>query len=468
MRENKRLRYGVRARRRKGMRIRKWAYQVLWAIERSAHAQIVLEKFRAQLPDPRDKDLLTEIVMGVLRHSRFLDYVMEKLMGKSYHDLHLSARILIRIGLYQIIFLEKIPPHAAVDATVEATKHLSSISTQLVNAVLRKATRTSQEEFFNIDEPDPVKALAIRFSLPTWLAQKWVNEHGFERTERMAKAYLERPILYLRANPFGPPPDQFIHVLKEEGILVEQEPLLEEAFRVLRGNPVRTQAYKKGFFLIQDIVSQGIPHLLGIEPGMSLIDVCVAPGNKLFDALALARFRGRFIGWDISPHRIRETRQNLQRLLQSPTLSSGTYSLALICADATRPPVKENFRVQRVLVDAPCSNLGVLRRNPEMKWRITPAEIKNRALLQRELLFHSAPLVRKRGYLLYAVCTLEKEETVDVIHEFLEHFPEFEPVRPPKNPFPESCWTDENMLRIYPDELKGDAFFAVLLKRTRT
>lgn len=452
---------------RQGVRLRKMAYQVLWAVDRGADADTVLERFRSQLRDPRDRDLLTEIVQGVLRKQAYLDHVLHVIAGGSYYDLHPSARILLRVGLYQLLEMDRIPPYAAVHATVEVSRHISGVSTKLVNALLRKAVGLDGASILPDRSQDPIRYLAIRYSFPQWMVRRWVEWWGEAKTEAVLQALQTRPVLYIRRH-LPVPDERFIELLRQERLIVEPVPGVPDCFRVLEGRPQRTPSFRKGYFAIQDATSQIVSLLVRVRPGETLLDACAAPGNKTTRFLQQMDYRGTVVAADVSPARLREALENLRRWLQRERLSDANLQVLPIVGDMRTPPLRPDVLFDWVVVDAPCSDLGVAHRHPELKWRLRPEDIQALGRLQRELLAGVAPYVRPGGSMLYAVCTLEREETYDVVQAFLETHPDFYLV-PLDSPGWPACVepfvTDRYFFVAWPDRFPADGFFGVVLRR---
>ncbi|GBC83772.1 Ribosomal RNA small subunit methyltransferase B [bacterium HR11] len=452
---------------RKGVRLRKMAYQVLWAVERGADADTVLENFRSQLWDPRDRDLLTEIVQGVLRKQAYLDHVLHALTGGSYYDLDPAARILLRIGLYQLLEMDRIPPYAAVHATVEVSRHISGVSTKLVNAVLRKAVGLNGRSLLPDRAQDPIRYLAVRYSFPQWMVRRWVEWWGEAKAEAVLQALQARPVLYIRRH-LPVPDERFIELLRQERLIVEPVPGIPDCFRVVEGRPQRTPSFRKGYFAIQDATSQIVSLLVRVRPGETLLDACAAPGNKTTRFLQQMDYRGTVVVADVSPARLRETLENLRRWLQRERLSDANLRVLPIVGDMRTPPLRPDVLFDWVVVDAPCSNLGVAHRHPELKWRLRPEDIQALGRLQGALLAGVAPHVRPGGFLLYAVCTLEREETYDVVEAFLKTHPDFSPVPLRSLGGPaciEAFIEDRHFFVAWPDRFPADGFFGVVFRR---
>lgn len=452
---------------RQGVRLRKMAYQVLWAVERGADADTVLEHFRSQLPDPRDRDLLTEIVQGVLRRQAYLDHVLHVIAGNSYYDLDPSARILLRVGLYQLLEMDRIPPYAAVHATVEVSRHISGVSTKLVNALLRRAVGLDGASVLPDRSQDLIRYLAIRYSFPQWVVRRWVEWWGAAKAEAVLEALQARPVLYIRRH-LPVPDERFIELLRRERLIVEPVPGVPDCFRVLEGRPQRTPSFRKGYFTIQDAASQIVSLLAQVRPGETLLDACAAPGNKTTRFLQQMDYQGTVVTADVSPVRLRETLENLRRWLQRKRLLDSNFRVLPLVADMRTPPLRPGAFFDWGVVDAPCSNLGVAHRHPELKWRLRPEDIPALGQLQRGLLAGVAPYVRPGGSILYAVCTLEREETYDVVQAFLETHPDFSlvPLDGPEWPAcVEPFVTDRYFFIAWPDRFPADGFFGVVLRR---
>ncbi len=455
---------------RKGVRLRKFAYQVLWAVDRGATADAVLEKFRAQLRERRDRDFLTEVVQGVLRQQARLDYIMHHIAGSSYYQIGRSARILIRVGLYQLFFMERVPAYAAVHATTEVSRHISGVSTRLVHAILRRAAELEHWETILPDRVEnPIRYLAVRYSFPQWIVRRWVDWWGEEKTERILTALQQHPPVYIRRH-MELPDDRFVQLLAEQGLTVERVASIPDCFRVVRGVPQRTAAFRRGYFAIQDAASQIVPLLTRVEPGQMVLDACAAPGNKTTRLIQDMQYTGTIVVADISIARMRETVTNLMRWLQKTRLQTETFRIWPVVTDMRMPALVPDRQFDCVLVDAPCSNLGVAHRHPEVKWRLTPEKIAQLGDLQVALLTGVASYVRPGGHLVYAVCTLEREETHDVIERFLHERPDFYRIRLDTRDWPvpiRQHVQDRYYWVVWPDVAPMDGFFGVVFRRKR-
>jgi len=339
------------------------AFAALLAIERGAWSAEALASKSARL-DSRDAGLASDIVFGTLRHQGEIDALIDKYSKRPAAKLDEAVRLAIRIGLYQIRFLDRVPDHAAVNDSVELARRAGKASAAaFVNAVLRRALR----------EPAEVSDSA---STPAWLLQRWVAHFGKETALKIARAALLPPERYIRVGNAAPP----------EGAVPTDVP----------GCYILESGLHPGSYRFQDIGSQAVVPLLGLQSGQSFLDLCAAPGNKTAQALETPL---KAIACDLYPSRA--------RMLQ-------TLPIPVIVADAARP-LPFNRRFDRILVDAPCTGTGTLARNPEIKWRLTPADIEDLQTRQTAILNNALQFLEPEGLLVYSTCSLEREENEDVV-----------------------------------------------------
>ena len=367
------------------------AFGALLAIERGAWSAEALASKSARL-DSRDAGLASDIVFGTLRHQGEIDALIDKYSKRPAARLDEAVRLAIRMGLYQIRFLDRVPDHAAVNDSVELARRAGKASAAVfVNAVLRRALR----------EPAEVAATA---STPAWLLKRWIAYFGKETALNIARATLLPPERYIRVGHAAPP----------EGAVPTGVP----------GCYILESGRNPGLFRFQDIGSQSVVPLLDLQPGHSFLDLCAAPGNKTAQALETPL---KAIACDLHPSRA--------RMLQ-------TLGIPVAVVDATRPlPFTRRF--DRILVDAPCTGTGTLARNPEIKWRLAPADIADLQTRQIAILKNALPLLKPEGLLVYSTCSLEREENEDVVKA--------------------SGATVLSTFQRLPGREPGDGFFAALL-----
>jgi 16S rRNA (cytosine967-C5)-methyltransferase len=438
---------------------RRIAAHVLQRIERAgAFADLALggEIERGHLGS-RDAALATEIVFGVLRWRRLLDALLIPHSRRPLDHVDPDVLTVLRMAVYQIVFLGRVPEAAAVnDAVSLARQRAKPGAPDFVNAVLRSFVRRRPRERRPALPPDPLERLAIRCSFPTWLAGRWIARYGADEAERLMLAMNERPPLTVRANTLRTDRHDLARRLRaEEGLRAEPTRYAPEGLVVEHGvAPDQWRAFGEGAVTPQDEASMLVSHLLGPEPEETVGDVCAAPGTKTTHLAILMRDTGRVIACDPERRRLALLRGSLARL--GLTIAEPHESTV----EALAPRFAATCH--RVLVDAPCSNLGVLRRNPDVKWRRTAEDIARAPALQQSILAAAAIMVRPGGYLVYATCSLEPEENDEVTRAFLAAQPSFAVEAPAEFPI---ALDAGGTLRCLPHRHGTDGFTAIRLRR---
>src|SRR5271154_7485482 len=396
---------------------RQIAFEVLRRVEaEGAYASDVLHaELRASIM-PADAALATEITMGVLRWRRLLDFLLERQLKKPVERLDLAVAIALRMGAYQLRFLEKIPARAAVNESVELVKKARKTSAaSLVNAVLRKMAsdaKSPDEKYLPLNVP-PAERLGILHSHPTWMVERWLSRLGEAATVALLEANNRAPRLSCALHD-ATQRDEIIRGLESAGMRVEPGKLLSAAFAVSGGSPVRSEAFRTGQISIQDEASQAIPLLLGVRAGDRVLDLCAAPGGKTPALMRAAGSQGVVVAADRHTHRLRAMQAQLKRL--------GFGGARLVELDATQSlPFRGDF--DRILVDAPCSGTGTLARHPEIRWRLRPEQLAESHEQQSRMLRMALAHLVRGGSLLYSTCSIEPEENEDVVAEVLRDTP---------------------------------------------
>jgi 16S rRNA (cytosine967-C5)-methyltransferase len=407
----------------------------------------------------RDAALATEIVYGTLRWQRYLDWILQPHSRRPLAALDARPLALLRMTAYQLAFLARVPAFAAVnDAVTLARRGAKPGVAAFVNAVLRSFARRAAER-----EPappaDPVEALAVRWSFPTWLAARWVARWGPDEAAALMRALDERPPLTLRANTLRTTRDALAERLRtEDGVTTRPTRFAPEGLVAEpAGRPADWRAFAAGAFAVQDEASMLVARLLQPRAGDVVADACAAPGTKTTHLAQLMDNRGRIVAFDPQPARLGLVREAAARLGTTivETLDGTVEALAPRFAGAC----------DAVLIDAPCSNLGVLRRNPEVKWRRAPADLPANARRQLAILESAAPMAKPGGRLVYATCSLEPEENTAVVEAFLGAHPEFAIDPPADFPLP---LDPDGALRCLPHRHGTDGFTAVRIRRAIT
>jgi 16S rRNA (cytosine967-C5)-methyltransferase len=390
------------------------AFDALRRVEgEGAYASDVLHVQVGAGVKPEDAALATELTLGVLRWRRLLDFLLEQLIKKSVEKLDLPVALALRLGLYQLRFLQRIPSRAAVNESVELVKRARKTSAaSLVNAVLRRAateTKESAEKFLppNIS---PTERIAILHSHPTWLVERWLEQFGEPRTIALLEANNHAPRLTCSVHDANQR-DEILAELAKSGLRIEPGQLLKTAFAVSGGSPIRTDAFRRGAISIQDEASQAVPLLLAVQPGQRVLDLCAAPGGKTPPLVRASGKTGLVIAADRHAHRLRAMRAQFERLHLSEIAP-----VELVELDAQKPlPFPAKF--DRILVDAPCSGTGTLARHPEIRWRLKPKQVAELHGLQVAILTSALAALAPGGRIVYSTCSLEPEENENVITE---------------------------------------------------
>jgi 16S rRNA (cytosine967-C5)-methyltransferase len=425
-----------------------------------AFADLVLDaELAARALAARDAALATELVYGTLRWQRYLDWILARHSRRPLASLDTRVLTLLRMTAYQIVFLERVPAFAAVsDAVTLARARGKPGVPEFVNAVLRAFTRTPAAEREPAAPHDPVEALAVRLSFPSWLAARWSTRYGLEDAAALMRAMNERPPLTIRTNTLRTTRDALMaRLAREERLDASSTAYAPEGLVVAHGGaPAAWRPFADGAFAVQDEASMLVARLLEPRPGDTVADACAAPGTKTTHLAQLMENRGRIVAFDPIPARLARVGEATARLGVSIVEPRGG-AVEDLAGDM-------HERCDGVLVDAPCTNLGVLRRNPEVKWRREAHDIAGSAARQRVILGAAAGMVKPGGRLVYATCSLEPEENEDVAAAFLRAHPDFVVERPEGFAPPVDA---DGFLRCRPHRHGTDGFTAVRLRRAR-
>jgi 16S rRNA (cytosine967-C5)-methyltransferase len=439
-----------------GLAPRRLALDILAATAEGRRPEDLLAARLPELQKPEDRHLVSHLVYGTLRWQGRLDWIIDFFVKKP-GNLSPLVRLILRLGLFQIIFLDRIPDHAAVDTAVGLARSREKRAAGLVNAVLRNYRRQENAVTW---PADPIERLAATRSLPAWLARQWIEIFGPDEAAAMAEAQTQEPPLNLRANTLRTTRDELVRVLTGKAREMGPGRYSPEAviIRGPQGPPTDWPEYGAGLFALQDEAAQLVSHLGGPRPGETVVDLCAGRGGKTFHVAALMGDRGTIHAWDKDEGRATELARNKKTL--------GVHCVRPLTLDATAADLPE-VKADLVLVDAPCTGLGVIRRRPDIKWRVFRDDPAKMAGLQSRLLEVAAGLVRPGGRLVYAVCTLTEAEGPEVVRRFIEKNPEFEvQTAEPYLPEPARSLVDkQGFLVTWPHRHGLDGFFAVRLIR---
>ncbi len=410
--------------------------------------------------NPSDRSLLTQLVYGTLRVRGRLDWILGNFYEGPFEHLDGTLKNILRVGLYQILYLDRIPDYAAVDEAVETTRLLRPGREALVNALLRNAIRKGGSLTPPDYDRDPALHIAVIHSHPLWLVKRWISLFGPGRTMMLCQANNEPPPITLRTNTLKTTRYEVLKQLRAEGIQAEETAYSPDGIILPPGlaRPVRDlEPFRCGHIHMQDEASQLIAYLVDPQGGMKAADLCCGAGGKTTHLAQRMENRGWILAVDKSAEKIRALRANARRL-GIAIIETRRVDVSLLSA----PPDGGAF--DRVLLDAPCSGLGTLRRNPEIKWRLTEKELSSLPSLQRKLLEGASACVKRGGWLVYSTCSIMPEENDHVIRDFLSSHREFRLARPPETLPPDVIGKD-GVFRSYPNLQDMDGFYGVCLSR---
>lgn len=386
---------------------RETAVTILCRAEEGVFVDAPLALARQRL-DARDSAFLLELVYGTLRNRSLLDWTLNRFSAKPVDTTDAWTRNILRLAAYQMLFLDRVPVSAAVNTAVEMAKAHGN-KHGYVNGLLRGLDR-KRGTIGQPDHADPVVRLAIRFSHPLWLVRRWVARYGAEEAEKLLLANNQPAPLTIRANTQRTTRQALRTALEAEGVTVAETAVAPAGLTIL-ATPQWLRAlktYRDGWFVVQDQAAQLISLLLSPQPGETVLDACAAPGGKTTHLAELMQDQGAVVALELDASRMVKIRENSRRL--------GITSIAPVQGDATS---YHEGSYDRVLIDAPCSGLGVLRRHPDGRWNKTEQTVDEHGKLQRRILQNCASLLKPGGTLVYATCTTEPAENDDVIDWFL-------------------------------------------------
>lgn len=404
--------------------------------------------------EAKDRGLLTELTYGTLQHRMALDYYLEPFVrGK----LDTWVRELLRMSLYQIVYLTKIPPHAVVNEAVNIAKkrghkRIAPTVNGILRSVLREGTRSLDEI------TDSVERTSIETSHPKWLIKRWIELYGEEEATAMAHENNNPAAITMRVNQTKKPIKEVIALLQSEKVKVSAGKIVDESLLSESGNPANTRVYTKGLITIQDESSMLPAYALDVKPGMRVLDMCAAPGGKTTHIAELMNDEGEVIAYDVHKHKIKLIKDNARRLgLKSIEAKSGdSRKLVEVYGESS---------FDRILVDAPCSGFGVIRRKPEIKYVKKESDIKGLLTIQSELLDEAAKLIKPNGLIVYSTCTVEYKENRGMVEQFLKKHEDMQLIPLPNIAGNEKLAIENDTLQVLPQHFGGDGFFIAALQK---
>jgi 16S rRNA (cytosine967-C5)-methyltransferase len=453
--------------------VRMLAWDFLQRVERSqAFADLLLDSIFSKNPKLRvlDRAFISELVLGTLRWRSRLDLAIHR--AAKFPQKKIDSRLLhlLRMGAFQILFMDRVPPFAAVNESVRLVKAAfkNEKIAGFTNAVLRSVARMDSQEGFPSFEEQPVEYIAQVLSHPPWMVERWVREFGPDLARKMCEGNNLRPPFTVRVNTLKTTRESLQQQLAEAGVQSLPTPFSPEGLILQESLWLPEEPlFQKGFYFVQDEASQIVAHLVDPRPGERVLDACAAPGGKTTHLAQRMSDQGKIIALDLHDQKLERVRDNCRRL--------GITIVTGFRADASKPlPFPEESTFDRILVDAPCTGLGTLHRHPEAKWREKPRDAERLHRLQVALLENLWTRLKPGGILVYSTCTVTREENDFVVEAFLRNHKDFhlEDLRPIVPPFLHPLIDEKGFLRTYPgltiarDRYRLDGFFAARMRRT--
>jgi 16S rRNA (cytosine967-C5)-methyltransferase len=431
------------------------AFEILLRVEEGAYASVLLATRERELSQ-LDRALCHELVMGVLRRQLWLDRLIEHYAERSVGDLDVAIRLILRLGLYQLRFLSRIPASAAVNESVNLVNLVRKRSAGgLVNAVLRRATREPDLDPASKVQ-DPMERLAVANSHPLWLIERWTQAFGSEEAQAFAAANNQPAPIAFRVVHSRAHEEDVIDRLRRAGASISPSKITPGAWRIKEAGDLLAELAEKGEVYIQDEASQLLATVLDARPGQRVLDLCAAPGSKTTQIADQVMDSATVVASDLYEHRL--------RTVAATAKLHGLKNIHLMLLNGLQPlPLLEDS-FDRVLVDAPCSGTGTLRRNPEIRWRISPGDIQDLSGRQKQLLLNASRVVKPGGRLIYSTCSVEIEENEAVRQEFLEKNQNFKLAELGADL---SLLTSSGAARTWPHRDGTEGFFICAFERQR-
>lgn len=394
---------------------RRTAFQILLEVEEEkAFSNLSSNKYIKQ-NNPENPAFVRELVYGVLANKLLLDYYLNLLIPSGIEKVKKREKTLLRMGLYQLKFMKNIPQYAAVNETVSLAKSLCRGREGFINGVLRGYIKKQGELQLPCDDTDEI--LSVKYSFSPWIIKMWKKQYGQGSTIKLMEASNSRPVLCIRVNLMKTTVEELSHLLSEKGMVVDKGRYSDIVLYVSGSNILDLEEYKKGLFSIQDETSVLACQYLEPRPGDLVIDTCASPGGKTSAIGEMMDNRGKIISCDIYPHKLELIKKQADRL--------GITIIETKLLDGIKGDKALSGKADKVLVDAPCSGLGVIRKKPEIKYK-EQKDIQKLIKVQSDILNNASYYVKPNGVLLYSTCTINKDENDEQIEKFIKTHEDFE------------------------------------------
>lgn len=442
--------------------VREQIVDLLIEIERDkSYAQLAVKE-HLQNAEPKDKGFITEIVYGTLKYQLRLDYIINSFSKTPVNKMKPLIRNLIRMSIYQMFYLDKVPTSAIINEAVKITKKRKfQTLSGFINGVLRNIDRNRELISYPNKEKEPVRALSILYSIPEWIITEWLSSYTLERVESICKALNERAKVCIRVNHLKATNEEVEVLLEAEGVEIEKGKLLDSAFYIKNiDNLQGMSSFKEGKWTVQDESAMLVANVVAPKPGECVLDLCSAPGGKSIHMAELMENKGKIVSCDIHAHKLELIAKNAERMgctIIVPTLQDGTQ---------LNKDFIEGF--DKVLLDAPCSGLGIMKRKPDIRYSKSLEDLKEIAKLQKELAKQAVKYLKPDGTLVYSTCTISRAENeeiakyiVEVLGLELTNIVDTIPDRLG------GAVVDQGMIQILPDMADTDGFFIASFRKRK-
>ena len=439
------------------MNAREAAFKILCDVEiHKNYSNMAINKiFKEEKIEKKEKGLATEIVYGVIENRKYLDYIINKLSKIKVKNMSSFVKIILRMGTYQILFLDNIRDYAAVNETVKLAVKYDRKSSGFVNAILKNEIRQA-DTIKDIDIKDPARKLAVKYSYQQWIIENWIEKFGEDFTEDLLMAGNERPEMYVRVNTMKTDRETLIKEFKKDGINAYPVKMVDEAVRVEKLKGIeKNRLYLSGKFTVQDISSMLVGKVADPKEGWNVLDMCSAPGGKSTHIATLMNNTGKVVSRDVFDHKIKLINATAKRL--------GITNIHAENFDASEFDSESVEKYDCVITDVPCSGFGIIRRKPEIKYK-SREELADLPEIQSKILENAAHYVKKGGTLIYSTCTVQDSENIDIINNFLEKNSDFElvPITEVNVDLEEQ---EKGYIKIYPNIHGIDGFFIAKMRK---
>ncbi len=438
---------------------REVALEAIYDIEnKGLYSNIAVNRYlrKSSLKD-MDRGFATELIYGVIENKYFLEYVIDNFSNIKVNKLSPYVKVILQMGIYQILFLDSVAAFAAVNESVILAKKYDKKASGFVNGVLRNVVRKEKDIKYP-DKKDLVKHFSVKYSYAPWMIKNWIKRFGEEFVEELLNANNEKVNLYLRTNTLKISREELLKKLEEQGIICEKVNLVEDAIMVKNlKNIENNELFKAGYFQIQDLSSMLVGYVVHPHKNDLILDVCSAPGGKSTHLGMMMENTGQVVARDIFDHKLDLIKENVERL--------GLSNVKIEKFDAVKLDEKSIDKFDTVLVDAPCSGFGIIRRKPDIKYK-NKKEVMELSKIQKEILQNSSQYVKKGGLLIYSTCTIEDRENIKIVENFLKENDTFtlEPIENIKIDLENQ---DKGYIKLYPHIHGTDGFFISKMRRVR-